>query len=328
MKPARYDIPRRIMSLGEVSEVLAAEKTPDSFKPIGRDLQAEFGFSAQALGQFVSWQGFSAADRKLAVALETDDYLFFFDTGNGHTVKIGNQQQIVSRQTGLVTSGERHSEIMIKAGSIGEGFYIPRSMVHRTLAETLDAPVPRSFEFDPTIDLTQSITTGIFGLVSSFQKLCTDPNALVSPLAMSRFEDMLCTLMITNLQHSLTEKISNSNHSVRPATVKRALDYIRAYANTPITTRDIAAAAGVSLRTLQNNFQRFVGMSPLQYLKKVRLEGAHLDLVNASPTADSVVSIAQRWGFVNMGRFAAEYRESYGVYPSGNLARNHAGDDI
>lgn len=88
----------------------------------------------------------------------------------------------------------------------------------------------------------------------------------------------------------------------------------------PITISGMAAAAGVSVRALQANFRRFLNTTPMAYLRQLRLEGAHHDIVNAHPSS-TVAEIARRWGFMHLGRFSQEYRATFGVVPSADLAR-------
>jgi AraC-like DNA-binding protein len=57
------------------------------------------------------------------------------------------------------------------------------------------------------------------------------------------------------------------------------------------------------------------GMSPIAYLRVVRLRRAHWDLRAADPSHDSVASIARRWGFAHLGRFAAAHKNMYGQTP-------------
>jgi AraC-like DNA-binding protein len=99
-----------------------------------------------------------------------------------------------------------------------------------------------------------------------------------------------------------------------PATVRRAIAYIETHAAQPITVDDIAQAARISTRGLQYAFRRALGISPMTYLRDVRLAAAH-DELRRDP--HPVVSqIARRWGFGSASRFAAFYRARYGVNPS------------
>lgn len=102
------------------------------------------------------------------------------------------------------------------------------------------------------------------------------------------------------------------------ATVRRARAYIDEHAREPITVDQVAAAVHMSTRGLQYAFVRATGESPMRYLRRARLAGAHAEL---SLGAESVSAIARRWGFAHDSRFARYYREQYGCTPSQQLAR-------
>jgi AraC-like DNA-binding protein len=59
----------------------------------------------------------------------------------------------------------------------------------------------------------------------------------------------------------------------------------------------------------------------MRYLQQVRLTYVHDDLRQADPSRATVALIAHRWGFTQLGRFAAAYRAKYGVPPSQTLHR-------
>lgn len=107
---------------------------------------------------------------------------------------------------------------------------------------------------------------------------------------------------------------------VAPAAVRRATAYIDAHAGEPITLEDIAAAAGVKVRGLQAAFARHRDISPMGYLRRVRMERAHRDLAaGCRGRGDTVAGIARRWGFAAPGRFAVEYRKTFGRSPGQTL---------
>jgi transcriptional regulator GlxA family with amidase domain len=101
----------------------------------------------------------------------------------------------------------------------------------------------------------------------------------------------------------------------RPAAVRDAMDIIEAGAHLPLTTTALAAQCHVSVRTLQEGFQRHLGMSPMAFLRVVRLGRAHRDLRSADPSRNTVAAIAHRWGFTHAGRFAAAHQRMYGETP-------------
>ncbi len=109
--------------------------------------------------------------------------------------------------------------------------------------------------------------------------------------------------------------------SIHPVALRRALSYIDEHAADPIGVEQIAAAARLSVRGLQDAFRRHLGTTPMRYLRDVRLVHAHEQLVSADPTTSTVAAIAHRWGFSHPGRFATLYRDRYHQLPAVTLAR-------
>lgn len=105
----------------------------------------------------------------------------------------------------------------------------------------------------------------------------------------------------------------------RNARVRTAVEMIHSRAHEPLTVSDIACAAGLSVRGLQESFQRTLDRTPMQYLREVRLRRAHDDLLRAEPGSVAVAEIAARWGFTHMGRFSGEYLRRFGEYPKQTL---------
>jgi AraC-like DNA-binding protein len=103
---------------------------------------------------------------------------------------------------------------------------------------------------------------------------------------------------------------------VPPANVRRASGFIDAYADQPITLDQIAVAAGVTGRALQSAFRHYYGITPMGYLRQVRLDRAHAQLQAADPAdGTTVAEVARRWGWANPAHFAAAYRQRFGVPP-------------
>ena len=60
----------------------------------------------------------------------------------------------------------------------------------------------------------------------------------------------------------------------------------------------------------------------MEYLRRVRLEAAHRDLLAADLASTTITTVAYRWGFPSSSRFAAWYRHAYGVTPGYTLGRD------
>jgi transcriptional regulator GlxA family with amidase domain len=104
-----------------------------------------------------------------------------------------------------------------------------------------------------------------------------------------------------------------------PPTLRRALAFIHDHADGDIGLSDIAAAADLTPRSVQYLFRRYLGATPLEYLRRIRLDHAHRDLQAADPSVDTVNAIAGRWGFTHAGRFSIAYKQKFGTAPSATL---------
>ncbi|WP_424990921.1 helix-turn-helix domain-containing protein [Fluviibacterium sp. S390] len=89
----------------------------------------------------------------------------------------------------------------------------------------------------------------------------------------------------------------------------------------PPTIVELCTAAGVSERTLQYAFRTHFGLSPMTYLRLLRLNRVRDILVDASPGTTSVTAIAMDHGFLHLGRFARDYKRLFGQSPSATLGR-------
>jgi AraC-like DNA-binding protein len=143
--------------------------------------------------------------------------------------------------------------------------------------------------------------------------------ALAHPLVLAGAIDAIAGTALATFPHN-SDPLGDPLRLAWPAAIRRAAAYIDAHPDRPITLSDIAAAAAISVRTLQSGFQRHLGTTPMLYLRQVRLAHAHDDLQNADPThGDDVATIARQWGFGHLGRFAGYYRAAYGRSPSHTL---------
>ena len=106
---------------------------------------------------------------------------------------------------------------------------------------------------------------------------------------------------------------------------RAAREFVDANSLQPLTVLELCQALKVSRRTLQSSFMRIYGISPLAYLRVVRLSRARRDLLAARGSATTVTGIATHWGFWHLARFAQQYRQQFGELPSDTLRRTVSG---
>ncbi|AZG44854.1 AraC family transcriptional regulator [Gordonia insulae] len=167
-----------------------------------------------------------------------------------------------------------------------------------------DAPIPDQ------LDLRSPAGASWLRLVRSIAGQPADDPLLANPLVA---EQLAASLTDAFLLAALPD--DPTDHLVpRPRIVTRVLDALRADPARPWTAADMAQVAGVSVRRLQEGFREYVGKTPRECLTEIRLAAVHDELT--SGRAISVTDSAMTWGFTHTGRFAAAFRQRYGVSPS------------
>jgi AraC-like DNA-binding protein len=126
---------------------------------------------------------------------------------------------------------------------------------------------------------------------------------------------LAASALATFPNNAVSDPSPADSRDAHPRTLQRAVAFIDANAAEMITPADIAAASLVTVRAVQLAFRRHLDTTPLAYLRRVRLERAHAELLRADPARTTVTAVAYRWGFPSPSRFAAAYRQTYGIAP-------------
>jgi AraC-like DNA-binding protein len=217
------------------------------------------------------------------------------------------------------------SRIAVAAGASRITVVLTYASLRRQLAALLGRPFDASLhpplEFAPVVDLTSGHGRSIAELARHVLADAEHGGPIShSPLAMSSLEEFIVNELLLSHAHNYSSAIYGRQLAIAPRDVKRAIDYIEANLKTPIRLTDIVEAAGVPGRTLLKHFERYRGVSPMQYLRAARLEKAH-EALRQAETSGTIADIALTLGFSHMGRFSIAYRRRFGERPSETLRR-------
>jgi len=113
-----------------------------------------------------------------------------------------------------------------------------------------------------------------------------------------------------------TSQATDTPQRAPQTAIDRVVEEIQRAPDRGYTLADLARLAGISARSLQYGFQERHGITPMRYLRQIRLDRAHDDLAQAH---GSVADVAYHWGFTNLGRFARAYRDRFGEFPAATL---------
>ncbi len=198
---------------------------------------------------------------------------------------------------------------------------LARETVERAAADALgvDAPVRARFALGGAVSPEGARTwAGISEAVR--REVLGEGIARTNSLVATHLTQTAAAVLV-GTQRLITEGTeARRTGTVAHAAVRRVMALVEEQADRPHTLADLAATARVSPRALQEAFRRHLDTTPLTYLRDIRLDRAHQDLLAAGGDGSATVSeIAHRWGFSNLGRFASFYRERYGHPPSKTL---------
>ncbi len=149
-----------------------------------------------------------------------------------------------------------------------------------------------------------------------------DPVAAGSPLILGNAARYVAAHVLSAFRTSAAAEVPGDSRDAHPAALSRAIEFIEDNAGDDITPAQIAAAAHVSIRSLQLAFRRHLDTTPMAFLREVRMTRTHRDLHAGTVSGgDSVAEIAGRWGFSHHGHFGQAYRRAYGETPGATLRR-------
>jgi AraC family ethanolamine operon transcriptional activator len=136
------------------------------------------------------------------------------------------------------------------------------------------------------------------------------------------FETLLATLdTASSVELTHSERTRQAHSRV----VRAAEDHALSRIDDPLHITDLCRATGVSERTLQYAFKEVMGLSPRDYLVRLRLHRVRQALLAAPPRTSTVAVEALKWGFWHFGEFSRAYKDCFGELPSHTLRRPPAG---
>lgn len=191
------------------------------------------------------------------------------------------------------------------------------SLVVATECDQLDQIISQTQHLAIGIVQKHELRTLLMHILALGQK---NPQYLVNPV------------VIKTLQHSILDSLTNldfmPNQSDRPIVKRRyselvtkARDYILGHPYESLTVLDLVQYLKVSRRTLQNCFLNTLGVTPLNYLKAMRLNAVRRELESEYSPYTTVQDVAMSWGFWHLSQFSVDYRNFFGIKPSQSLQR-------
>jgi AraC-like DNA-binding protein len=238
-----------------------------------------------------------------------DDYMVVWNRQGTTEIRAGGHTERLRRGVPMLLPFGReyelhHSDVALSL------VHIDKRAVERAVGEN----DPR---FDSFAPLSAEAVAIWQGAVRSVSPRFLDMEHPANALERRSIADVLIDAFIRTVPRDRLP--GTEGHGPEYERLLRAVEFVHSHAHLPIGTPEIAAAADLSARGVQQSFKRHLDTTPGEFLRGVRLEHVRSDLRRSDSGVTTVAEIARSWGFGHLGRFSAAYRQRFGEFPSETL---------
>ena len=274
------------------------------------------------LGSFAIGRRCFGAETWAQSAPEPDDsFTVVLPFGGRCTATLGSQPVGLSAGLGSMASS-RLSLWSHASGDFDHAFLqVGRGQIERVCATLLGRDLFQPLDFAFSLSTTSPAHGRFIQALTMAASLTEGPGCF--PLLVANLEQLVMGMLLLAQPNNFSDALADLHSFTSPACVRRAMEYMEAHIDEPLTVTEVARHAGVGLRSLQAAFRSQFGTTPSVWLRDRRLDRVHETLATAVPSSTSVTRVALEWGFVHLGEFAAYYRRRFGVRPSDTLAKRH-----
>lgn len=93
--------------------------------------------------------------------------------------------------------------------------------------------------------------------------------------------------------------------------IARAIDYLSSRLDEPVSIEDMAGRVGMSRAVFHRKFKQATTMSPIQFVKSMRLNTAAMQIANGKTVSEAAMAV----GYVSASQFSREFKRLYGESP-------------
>ena len=306
--------------LDEAREVLSDVFLPVDFPSARATRFVDLQLNALSIGQVtLGYMRFQNAVR--IETAEARNYHIDIPTSGRATMRAGLGSPVygTQRTAGVFMPG-RPVELDCAEYFSQVSLMIPRDQLQLELQMLIGEDVAQPLEFGAELDVTLPGGQAVLQAVRLIDDVSAQQNGPLShSLAIQRLEQVLLHTLLFSQRHNHSAALTRPSPATGTRPVSHAVELLHSDPARAWTVAELATEVSASVRSLQEGFRRSLSTTPMTYLRHIRLEKVHEELVAATPDMTSVSEVAARWGFVHFGRFAAAYRSAFVELPSDTL---------
>jgi AraC-like DNA-binding protein len=209
-----------------------------------------------------------------------------------------------------VATGDRFDVVLVRIRS---------AALEDALEALLGRPVRRPLPLPTTMTLDTDAGRALTATIRLVAHALPDTaSVLANPMSAEPLQYRLLVQLLLATDHPDRDALDGRVPTWGPRTVRRCVDLIEAHPEWPLTLADLAAGAGMSVRSLEGSWVRHRDRPPGHDVGRVRLDRAHRDLESHRPGETTVAAVAASWGFRPQS-FVAAYGARFGRSPAETL---------
>ena len=193
---------------------------------------------------------------------------------------------------------------------------LPCEVIAKTLAALADEnAVPAA---EPAPAFVAPADREIKDAIVRYVRACDDPleRRMVAPLVL---DELVFRLLRTNAAAVLRAAVGRERDA---DAIQQAMRFMRERSTHPLSVEDVARHVGMSASHFAHRFRAVAQVSPMRYLKQLRLQEARALLL-----ADGlrVTEVAGRVGYESASHFTRDFKSYFGAPPAEYIRRLRAG---
>lgn len=261
------------------------------------------------------------ADVEVEANLADDHFLVHLALSGETTMWTDGERHRLGPDTLLISSPTAPLRVQMTQTCRHLAVRMPAVVCTEYLSQQLHIPVNRPLEFYAGQDGSRELPLAWRGMLQHIgEQLRLAPTLMGNRRVQRQYGLLLAELLLGHYCNSYSEQIALHGNDISPRHVRRAREIIHDSVDETISISALAGQVGVSVRSLQNGFRHFLGLTPLEYVRRHRLEKLHSALMQADGSSN-VTELMLECGIVNFGRYAQYYRQQYGCLPSETLRK-------
>lgn len=175
----------------------------------------------------------------------------------------------------------------------------------------------------PGVSLPPNFKPLVINIINNLT-YCYERSALGLPFQdiwNKQIEDLAATFLLQHLHSSFSNHLEKHQKYLESANVTKTVtglekleDYLLKHLAAPVSLADMVKVSGYSRSYLHKLCLKYVGSSPMIWLRNLRLDAVDEHLKTKPGT--SITDVALLYGFGHMGRFSGYFHKRFGYHPS------------